>query len=120
MQKESDAGTEKTAKPEPQATEDVMQGLVRLLMNIPGFGDVLTQTASQLSGDNGKTQPSDVTMDEAENKTGQENDELAPTQVTGTQKDPKKPADEPPAKQARVGDGADSSGGTNSPPRNGV
>jgi len=119
MQKESEAGTEKTAKTETQPTEDAMQGLVRLLMSMPGFGDVLKQTASQIGGDSGKVQP-DVTMEEAESKKGQENDDLAPTQVTSTPKDPKKPIDEPPAKQPRVGDGADNSGGTNSPPRHGA
>jgi len=62
----------------------------------------------------------DVTMEEAESKQGQENDDLAPTQVTSTPKDPKKPIDEPPAKQPRVGDGADNSGGTDSPPRHGA
>jgi len=120
MQKESDTGAEKTAKTETKPTEDVVQGFLRLLLNMPGFGDALKQTASQMSGDTDKTQTGDIIMEGPESKTGQEEDEIPPTQKAESQKEPKKAADEPPTKQPRVGENSNSSGGTTSPPRTGA
>jgi len=120
MQKEPDTGTEKMTRTGAKPTEDAMQELLRLLMSVPGFGDILKQTASQMSGDADRTQTGDAEMEGPESKMDQEGDELPPTQKVDPQKDPKKAADEPPAKQPRVGGSPDSSGGTASPSRTGA
>jgi len=118
MQKETGTSTEKAAKTGAKPVEEAMQELLRLLMTMPGLGDALKQTASQMSGDADEAQNGDADMKGAENEMGQEGDGFPPTQEAKPQ--PKRAAEEPPPKQQKVGENADSSGGTNSPLRAGA